>query len=468
MSRQNFYLLCMLGFGFAQPLPAAAQECSDGSEPAYWVAPMDPDFRRDAPGKSPMGMDLVPHCEHARDNGADVSINPTVVQNLGVKTAVVKKREFGQPILAVGQVGWDESRLQKVTARAAGWIEELGVHATGDRVDQDGLLYALYSPELYAAEAEFLAAAGQPLLRQAADQRLRALGYEPEQLEALTRSGQASERRRVRAKSDARVKQLNVRSGQYVTPSMPLMTLGDLSRVWVIAQLPERDTNRVFMGQQAEIKLPALAGESRHASVVHIHPELDAKTRNVRVRLQLDNPDRLIKPGMFASVNFQLKAASGLSVPSQAIIRTASGDRVIRALGEGHFDVVPVKIGDTAQAYTQITRGLAEGDEVVISGQFLLDSEANISAEMLRMRSEPQAATGKLTQGRVVGLDRQRRFITLDHDDIESLAMPAMVMSFDLAPQIELEDIQPGDSVLFSADKLAGGDYRITQLEAQP
>lgn len=469
MSRPNFFFLCLLGLGLAQPVLAAGQACSDGSEPAYWVAPMDPDFRRDAPGKSPMGMDLVPYCEAAQDSGADVSISASVVQNLGVKTASVEMREFGPSIIAVGQVGWDESRLQQITARAAGWVEELGVQASGESVAPGDLLYALYSPELYAAEAEFLAASGQPLLRQSAAQRLRALGYEPEQINALKRRGQASDRRRVMAKSNARAVQLNVRSGQYVTPSMPLMTLGDLSRVWVIAQLPERDANRVFMGQEAEIELPALAGESLRASVVLIHPELDAKTRNLRVRLQLENPDQLIKPGMFASVNFQAEAAAdGLSVPSQAIIRTASGDRVIRALGEGRFDVVPVQIGEVAQGYTQITRGLAAGDEVVVSGQFLLDSEANISAEMLRMRSDSQAATGKLTQGRVVGLDRQRRFITLDHDYIEAIAMPAMVMSFDLAPQVELADIQPGDSVLFAADKPDGGDYRITQLEAQP
>lgn len=460
------YVLSAAG-ALALPLGSAQANCADGAEPAYWVAPMDPDFRRDAPGKSPMGMDLVPYCESSASGQADVQIDPAVVQNLGVRTVKVAAQALAPRIEAVGQVVWDESRLQRIHPRAAGWIEQLGPKASGEEFSSGDLLYALYAPELHAAEAEYLASLGNRSLQQAAGQRLRALGYVEAQISALKRRGKPAGLHAVQATRDARVIALNVREGQYVSPGSELMRVGDPSRLWLIAQLTERDAAAVFMGQQASVTWPVLGDESVLARVTHIHPELDQRTRTQRVRLELDDPQPTIRPGMFAHVVLHGPVGPKRPVvPEQAVIRSPDGDRVLRALGGGAFDVVAVTRGHTAAGQTQILQGLEPGDEIVVAGQFLLDSEANISAETLRFRARP--ASERMTEGRVVGFDRERRFITLDHAYIEAIDMPAMVMSFDVAAGVDMQALQIDQRVLFMADKPEAADYRIIHLEIQP
>ncbi|MGJ8669775.1 MAG: efflux RND transporter periplasmic adaptor subunit [Oceanococcus sp.] len=454
----------------AMPMSADTQAgaCDDGSAALYWVAPMDSDFRQDGPGKSPMGMDLIPYCESRDSGGADVSISSTLEQNLGVRTAAVKYERLSHHLRAVGNIAWNESRVRAVHARADGWVEQLGVSSTGDQVAEGQMLYQLFSPKLFTAESEFLAAAGNRMLRASAEQRLRALGYEPAQIKALERSGQASERMQKRAVEAARVQALAVRRGQYVTPGSLLLTLADPKQVWLIAQLPEREASLVQHGQKARVSVTSLPGRYWDAVVTHIHPELDERTRTQRLRLELSNDDEALRPGMYAEAKIELLAPEpALLVPNDALIRRGADVRVIRRNTAGEFDVLPVLMGASAGDWTAVSGPIIQGDELVVSGQFLLDSEANIDAEILRLRA-PSTEQASMTRGTVRALDRERRFITLEHEYIVAIDMPAMTMSFDIADDVDLQGITPGQMVHFLADAPANADYRVTHIEVMP
>jgi len=354
----------------------------------YWQAPMDPSYRRDAPGKSPMGMDLVPvYADDAGPEG-EVSIDPQVQANLGVRTATAEKGPLSRRIETVGYVTYDEDTLHHMHTRVEGWVETLAVRAEGDPVAAGQLLFELYSPTLVSAEEEYVTAvrSGNAGLREASRKRLEALGVGAEKIDLLAKTLTAEQRVQFFAERDGVVAQLGIRQGIYVTPATNIMSVADLGHVWVIADVFERQAAWVEPGQDAEVVLDYWPGERWAGTVDYVYPELDPETRTLRVRLRFDNRDYRLRPNMFASVTILGTATPPVvHVPREALIRGGRVDRVVVALPDDRFRVQPVRVGLESGGQVGIRSGLSAGDRVVVSGQFLIDSEANLDTALGRL-----------------------------------------------------------------------------------
>lgn len=375
--------------------PGAEVATGDTREILYWVAPMDPSYRRDRPGKSPMGMDLVPvyadEVGATDDNQSSLRIDPTVINNIGVKTAPAERGTLYRKIETVGFIAPDAERIEHIHVRAEGWIEELAADTEGDRVDAGQLLFRIYSPALVSAQDEYLQAlrSGQAALIRAAATRLRALGMRADQVEALKSRGEARQLFDVRALIDGFVMELNVRQGMFVQPGTTIMSLADLSTVWVDVDVFENQIDWVAQGQTAYMRLSSAPGREWTGTVDYVYPTIRPESRTARVRLAFDNPDLVLKPNMYAKVRIDgTPRHDVVHVPSQAVIRAGGNERVILALGEGRFRPAQVRTGLESAGRVEIIDGLAEGEIVVISSQFLIDSEASLDASLLRLSEE--------------------------------------------------------------------------------
>ena len=361
----------------------------------YWVAPMDPNYRRDEPGQSPMGMDLVPvYVDDVEGQPGVVKIDPTIVNNLGVRTVKAERGELSRRIETVGYVGYDQDTVEHVHTRVDGWIEKLATTATGDPVAKGQLLFELYSPTLVNTQQEYLAAlaSNNTVLRSASRDRLAALGVTENQVRRLEKEREASQRVRVYAESDGVIAHLGVREGIYVTPATEVMSVARLDRVWVLAEVFERQSAWVEPGQTATVELDYLPGKLLRGTVDYVYPELDPKTRTLKVRLRFDNEGETLRPNMFARVTINAKGVGEVvHIPREALIRGGSMNRVVLALPEGRFRSQPVKIGIESGDRIAIRQGLAEGDLIVASGQFLIDSESNIEVALDRMAEDAPA-----------------------------------------------------------------------------
>jgi len=368
---------------------ATATGGSGEREILYWVAPMDANYRRDEPGKSPMGMDLVPvYADEVDSQPGTVKIDPTVVSNLGVRTARAERGALPRHIDTVGYVQFDEDTLHHVHTRVDGWIEKLATKATGDPVEKGQLLFELYSPTLVNAKQEFLAAlrSKNSGLLQASRERLTALGVTESQIAVLEKERAAGQRVRVYAEADGVIAHLAVREGIYITPANEVMSIAELDKVWVLAEVFEREAAWVKPGQMAMVELDYLPGKMWHGTVDYVYPELDPKTRTLKVRIRFDNEDEMLRPNMFARVTIHAEATGPVvHVPREAVIRGGTVDRVVVALGEGRFRSRPVTLGIESHDRVAIRSGLEAGEEIVVSGQFLIDSESNIEAALARM-----------------------------------------------------------------------------------
>ena len=363
---------------------------ADGSrEILYWVAPMDPNYRRDEPGKSPMGMDLVPvYADEVDNQPGVVKIDPTVVNNLGVRTVTAERSDLARRIETVGYVTYDEDTVQHVHTRVEGWIEKLVTKASGDPVEQGQLLFELYSPTLVNAQEEFLTAtrSGNQTLLKASRDRLDALGVSRSEIARLERERTVNQRVRVYAETDGVIANLGVREGIYITPASEVMSIAELDRVWVIAEVFESQSSWVKPGQPASVELDYLPGTVLEGTVDYVYPELDPKTRTLKVRLRFDNAGELLRPNMFASVQIEAEGFGRVvHVPREAVIRGGSMDRVVVALGDGRFKSQPVRLGIESGDRIAIRSGLRAGESIVVSGQFLIDSESNIESALARM-----------------------------------------------------------------------------------
>ena len=365
--------------------------------PLYWVAPMDPDFRRDGPGKSPMGMDLIPVYA---DNGLDpddpgmIFISPDVVNNLGVRTAQVERRSMHTRITTVGYVQYDEDQLVHIHPRVEGWIEQLYVQAAGDPVEAGEPLYSLYSPQLVNAQEELLLALNRDNERfvQATEDQLRALQISDAEIDDLRNTRQVKQTLTFYVPQTGVVDNLNIREGFFVGPGTTLMSIGSLSNVWVEAEVFERQAALVEAGLPVTMSLDYLPGRLWEGSVDYVYPTLNAQTRTARVRLRFENPDGLLKPNMFAQVTILADAADDvLVIPREAVIRTARQDRVVLAAGDGRFKSVAVGLGRLDDQYAEISHGVEEGERVVVSAQFLLDSESSQTSDFMRMNHDEEA-----------------------------------------------------------------------------
>jgi len=369
-------------------------------KPLYWVAPMDANYRRDKPGKSPMGMDLRP--VYAEDSGGitegpgTIEISPEVVNNLGVRTARVERRALHTTIRTVGYVQYDEDRLIHIHPRVEGWIEKLYVKAAGDPVAKGEPLYELYSPQLVNAQEELLLALkrnNERLVRAARD-RLLALQLSESFIDELQRERQVRQTVIFRAPQSGVVDNLNIREGFYVKPGTTLMSIGALDDVWVEAEVFERQAALVAVGLPVTMTLDYLPGKEWRGTVDYVYPSLDEQTRTLRIRLRFDNEAGTLKPNMFAQVLIHANPSKdSVVVPREAVIRTGNQDRVVLALGEGRFKSVAVALGRIDGQSAQILQGLDTDDTVVISAQFLLDSESSKTSDFMRMHRDDAALT---------------------------------------------------------------------------
>lgn len=380
-----------IGLGLAPHLTPSHDEThatsGDKDEPLYWVAPMDPDYRRDKPGKSPMGMDLVPVYASERQPGV-VEISPQVVHNLGVRTTRASRQRLDQDIRTVGYVQYDQDQLIHIHPRVEGWVEKLYVKAAGDPVALGQPLYDLYSPQLVNAQEELILALrrGNERLLQAAEERLLALQLSPDFIATLKRDGQVRQTVTFRAPQEGVVDNLNIREGFFVGPNTTLMSIGALDEVWVEAQVFESEADMVRVGQPVTMRLEYLPGREWRGTVDYIYPSLEATTRTLRVRLRFANTDEKLKPNMFAQVEIHSEDQSEvLTIPREALIRTGRQDRVVLALGDGRFKSVEVAAGRVSSAGVEILHGLKEGEKIVSSAQFLLDSESSKTSDFMRM-----------------------------------------------------------------------------------
>ena len=367
-------------------------------KPLYWYDPMKPEAHFDKPGPSPfMDMELVPMYadesaesdSDAASTGGTVKIDPQMVQNFGMRTAKVTRGSSAAGIHATGSVQIDESRIVAIESRTAGWVEQLNVNAVGDTIKRGQSVAGIYSPDLYAAQQELaLATRSQDeRLVDAARQRLSLQGLSSTQVSAVQKSGQAQRRAYIASPRNGVVTELNVREGQQVSPGMPLMRVADLSKVWVVVEVPESISASLRVGQMAEARVSALPGEVLKGKVDYVYPSLDAQARTVRARMIFDNPKLMLKPGMYADVTLNGDAAlkNCLSVPSEAVIRMGERNVVIMALGQGKFRPAVVQVGEERNGNTEILSGIEEGETVVVSGQFLIDSEASLRGTLARM-----------------------------------------------------------------------------------
>jgi Cu(I)/Ag(I) efflux system membrane fusion protein len=377
----------------AQTSPAAEKKPAQEKKIIYWRDPMNPQQHFDKPGKSPyMDMQLVP--VYADEAGAEsgITINPRLVQNLGVRTAPVEMGMFSKQLHTVGTVRPDEHRIEVIQSRAAGWVERLYVKALNDTVRRGQLLAEVYAPDLSAAQEEYLLALknGDEALARAARARLSFLGFSDDQIIALEKSGKASRRVAFYSPINGIVAELGVRQGMAVTPGMMMFNLVDLSSIWVNAEIVENQAEWITAGDRAEVRVAAYPGKVFKGRVDYIYPELMAATRTLRARIELKNPEGELKPDMFADVTIYGKARDNtLMVPSEALIQTGKRSVVIVSEGEGRFRPVQVVTGAEAGGKTEILNGLTQGEIVVASGQFLIDSEANLMTALKRF-DEPE------------------------------------------------------------------------------
>jgi RND family efflux transporter MFP subunit len=391
----------------ADPAGASAAESSSGKSERkilYYKDPMHPWITSDKPGKAPdCGMDLVPvyEGEEEMEEGI-VKINPAIVQNIGVKIEPVKRMKLTKTIRTVGRVDYDETKIAVITTKISGWIEKLYVDYTGKFVRKGEPLFEIYSPELVTAQEEYLQAInyrksvsgsrdpniieGAEQLVESAKKRLLYWDITEEQIEELERTGQVRKTLTLYSPVDGIVVEKNIFLGMKISQGMNLMSIADLSTVWIYADIYEYELPWVKVGADAEVELSYIPGKVMRGKVTYIYPFLQSDTRTVKVRLEFPNPEFLLKPDMYVNVRINSDVAiNALVIPEQAVIRTGTRDIVVLALGGGRFKSVEVKLGVLADGYYQVLDGLKENQNIVTSSHFLIDSESNLKAALAGM-----------------------------------------------------------------------------------
>ncbi|MBV7436762.1 efflux RND transporter periplasmic adaptor subunit [Aeromonas sp. sif2416] len=471
MNKSLLMSALLLALGAGGGYWAASQTAGSGPEakaPLYWVNPMDPRDRRDAPAKDNMGMDFIPVYEEQKSGSpGTVTISPEIQQNLGVRLAKVERLPLHQQIETVGYVGYDEERLEAINARMAGWIRTLAIKNEGQRIAKGSFIYDLYAPDLVNAQHEYLLAlnTANPLLLRAAEGKLKSLRVPADQIATLKRTRQVSETVRIYAPSSGYVSELKVREGQYVEPAAALFNISTLQQVWVSAEVFERQAGQLKVGDPVTMTLDYAPGRRWQGKVDYLYPTLDAATRTLKVRLRFDNPDEFLKPNMFAKVSIRSgKGEPQMVVPSEAVIRTGSQNRLVLALGDGGFKSVAVTLGAQFGDRVAILDGVEPGDNIVSSAQFLLDSESSIDSDFQRMTAvRPQQIW---TQGEIQTLDLASRTLTVAHQPIPEWQWPAMEMDFAVADGVDMSKLAQGQRLHLQVEQ-QGDEYRIVNIHVE-
>ncbi len=427
-------------------------------EPLYWVAPMDSNYRRDKPGQSPMGMDLVPvYADGGTGDDAGpgtIKISPEVVNNLGVRTAKAEMKALASKIKTVGYVMYDQDKIVHIHPRVEGWIEKLYVKAAGDPISEGQPLYEIYSPALVNAQEEYLLALERKNKRliKAAEDRLSALQLPAQTIKKLKRTRRIRQTVTFYTPQSGVIDNLNIREGFFVKPGTNIMSIGQLDQVWVEAEIYERQSSDVKAGLPVTMTLAYLPGMDWQGTVDYVYPTLDPKTRTVKVRLRFENKNHQLKPNMFAHVTIHVDTTSkSLLVPKESVIRTGSADRVVLALGGGRFKSIEVKVGRFDEQSAEILAGLDEGELVVSSAQFLLDSESSKSSDFKRMHHplEVETVTQKVSYAEAEGVINNIMLedlkLNISRGPIVEWDRPAATLDFLVSKVIDLENIVAKD-----------------------
>jgi RND family efflux transporter MFP subunit len=465
-----------------------ARVSHDGTPPAataatgktllYYRNPMGLPDTSPVPKKDPMGMDYIPVYEgeeSSPDSGIRVSAEK--VQKSGVKSAVVERRVIDRAVRATGRVEIDERRVFAVAPKFEGWIERLHVNVTGQPVGRGQPLFEVYSPELVSAQREYAIAAkaaseaspdSRAAMQQLADASLARLSnwnISDEQIKALAAGGQdGGERRTLTFRSPVAgvVTEKKAVQGMRFMPGETLYQVADTSAVWVVADLPEQDIALVKHGTRANVRVDAYPERKLEGKVAYIYPTLNAQTRTIPVRLELANPGGLLKPAMYAQVQFAVGSArSVLAVPVSAVIDSGARKVVVVDLGEGRFEPREVKTGLRGEEFVEILDGLQEGERVVAAGNFLIDSESNLKAALGGM--EQHKAVGHQAIGKLdaVGADA----VTITHEPVASLKWPKMTMEFVPANAALFAGIKPGTAIAFEFVERKPGEWVVTKVQ---
>ena len=390
--------------------PAGAPASEEDREILYWRAPMDATFTSDRPGRSPMGMDLVPvYADGAGDlPPGTVRIDPGFVQSVGVRKEPVARQSIAQTIRTVGTLAHNDRQIAWVNTKYDGWIENVAVNYLGETVEEGQVLFDIYSPQLVTTQMEYLQAvdyaarletSAYPAIAErarslVASARAR-LGYwdiTDEQIATLER--ERTPRRTLSVLSPVTgvvvEKMDQALDGMYVEAGMNLYKMADLTTIWVDVEVFEHQVEAMRVGQRAQVELPYLPGRPYTGFVRYLYPHFDERTRTMTVSIELENPDLTLRAGMYANVTFDVPVArNALAVPEEAVIRGGTRDLVVLERSPGTFQVAAVTLGRQGGGVWEVLDGVAEGDTVVVSAQFLIDSESNLTQAIRGLESGP-------------------------------------------------------------------------------
>jgi membrane fusion protein, copper/silver efflux system len=450
-----------------------------GRKVLYYQDPMAPGKKFDAPGKSPfMDMMLVPvYAEGADADQGKITISPRVQQNLGIRTATVAEGVLAPQLTAVGSIAFNERDQAIVQARTNGFVERVHVRATLDRVARGQPLVDVYVPEWIAAQEEFLALRSMPgprliSLVEAARQRMRLAGMSEDQINRVEATGRPQATFTVTSPLAGVVTELQVRQGMTVSAGATLFRINGLGTVWANAEVPEAQAALSRPGARVTARTPALPAATYEGKVQALLPDVNAGTRTMKARVELSNPGQRLAPGMFVTMQFtDTRAEKSLLVPSEAVIQTGKRTIVMVAEDNGRFRPVEVQAGVESGGQTEIKRGLQAGQRVVVSSQFLIDSEASLRGLEARLNEAPKqnaAATARHeSTGKVEAIEKDT--LTLSHGSIESLKWPPMTMEFKRPPPSGLaRDLKVGDEVGFEFYMEPDGLPQLTRITPMP
>lgn len=475
------------GVGAQAQTPAAAASASGERKVLYWQDPMNPSARFDKPGKSPfMDMQLQPvYADEASDTG--VKVSSQVQQNLGIRTAVVKRADVSTSFDAVGAVQFDERLNVAVQTRTAGYLERLAVRAPMERVAKGQALGTVFAPEWLGPLNELIAlkrSGASAELVAAARERTRAMSIPPDLVRQAEDGGTPNARYTLVAPAGGVIAELGVREGVAVSPGMTLFRIAGLEKVWAVAEVPEAQAVQLKRGHKVSAALQADPSQTFTGTMQEILPQVNATTRTLQARFEVDNRGGKLVPGMLLRLQVAGPTASRLVVPSEAIVRTGTRAVAIVRKDNGAFEPREVKLGADLGDQLEVVQGLAEGDQVVASGQFLVDSEARLRSVLGSLAAaEPAAkptatqasapgtssalpaaapaAVSYMAQGKVESVEADS--LTISHGAIAELKWPAMTMGFNKPSPKAFSEVKPGDAVHFEFKK-KGDDYELVSV----
>ncbi|WP_300453167.1 efflux RND transporter periplasmic adaptor subunit [Accumulibacter sp.] len=474
----------------------AAGEAGEPRKILYYRNPMGLPDTSPVPKKDAMGMDYTPVYadEQETDPAAagQIRISTEKVQKLGVRSEAAQQRRLDRTLRAAGRIVPNEGRQFTITAKFEGYVERLHVNVNGQPVAKGQPLFEVYSPELVSAQREYAIAAqgvaaleeaggeaqaGMRELAAASLQRLRNWDISAEQVRELAASGASRRTMTFRSPVAGIVTEKKAQQGMRFTPGETLYQVADLSSVWVIAEVFEQDIGLLRTGSHAKIRVNAYPEKVFHGVVSYIYPTLEAATRTVALRIELANPDLLLKPAMFAQVELPVAGRSmGVSVPLSAVIDSGKRQIVLIELGEGRFAPREVKLGARSDDYVEVLDGVRDGERVVVAANFLIDAESNLKAAIGGLAPASTAAAavappgkaagpGHRAEGTVIRVDAGTGTVELAHGPVDSLKWPAMSMPFKVANDSLLTALAPGGRVAFEFVERQPGEWVITAVE---